>query len=219
MEFLRAATHPSIGGWARMRARAIVPRRVSVAAPLLSLLVGLALFESVAAERSASPVAGRHRLTPQEGLSTLPLAAQGVASAALGADVPAYWISASGTAFQAQNPAERLHMRFGISGVQIGSRHAQVDLSLRGMGYGSSLHAVGRVRPSATGNRVTYAHAGVREWYANGPLGLEQGFMIPRAPSGYPTGPLTLSMAVSGNTPPSVSAICAVPFTRFGSIR
>ena len=32
-------------------------------------------------------------------------------------------------------------------------------------------------------NRVTYAHPGLSEWYVNGPLGLEQGFTIPRAPA------------------------------------
>ena len=54
-------------------------------------------------------------------------------------------------------------------------------------------------------NRVTYAHAGLSEWYANGPLGLEQGFTIPRAPSGHPAGPLTLSMALSGNVHTSLA--------------
>ena len=46
---------------------------------------------------------------------------------------------------------------------------------------------------------MTYAHAGLNEWYVNGPLGLEQGFTIPRAPSGHQAGALTLSMALSGN--------------------
>jgi FG-GAP repeat len=201
MEFLGAATHPSIGGWTRTRARATVPRWLWIAAPLLSLVVGPVLFESVASEHSASPVAAHHRLAPQEGLSTLPLAAQGVASAALGADDPAYRISASGTGFQAQNLAERLHMRFGISGVQIGSRHTQVGLSLRGVGYGTSLQAIGSVRPSARGNRVTYAHAGVSEWYANGPLGLEQGFTLPRRPH-TGEGPLLLSIRLRGSLVP-----------------
>ena len=75
----------------------------------------------------------------------------------------------------------------------------QVGLSLQGVGYGASLHAVGWDAPKASANRVSYAHAGVSEWYANGPLGVEQGFTIPRAPSGHPAGPLTLSMNLSGN--------------------
>ena len=53
------------------------------------------------------------------------------------------------------------------------------------MGYGASLRAVGGVAPRAQANRVSYARAGLSEWYVNGPLGLEQGFTIPRAPSAH----------------------------------
>jgi hypothetical protein len=91
-------------------------------------------------------------------------------------------------------------MRFESSGVQIDSGNMQVGLSLRAMGYGTALQPVDGVRPSASADRVTYAHAGLSEWYRNGPLGLEQGFTVPRAPSGHPAGALTLSMALSGNT-------------------
>ena len=58
---------------------------------------------------------------------------------------------------------------------------------------------MGGVRPSVKANRVTYARAGLSEWYLNGPLGLEQGFTIPKAPSGHPAGPLTLSMTLTGD--------------------
>ena len=49
----------------------------------------------------------------------------------------------------------------------------------------------------ASADRVTYARGPVREWWANGPLGLEQGFDIARRPAG--SGALTLSLAVSGS--------------------
>jgi hypothetical protein len=51
--------------------------------------------------------------------------------------------------------------------------------------------------PVASADRVTYARGPVREWWANGPLGLEQGFDIARRPAG--SGALTLSLAVSGS--------------------
>ncbi len=68
------------------------------------------------------------------------------------------------------------------------------------MGYGGSLVALGDVAPHANANRVVYTRAGLTEWYANGPLGLEQGFKIPRALAGHSAGPLTFAMALSGNT-------------------
>ena len=36
--------------------------------------------------------------------------------------------------------------------------------------------------PRAEANRVEYRRGEVTEWYVNGPLGLEQGFTLARAP-------------------------------------
>ena len=68
------------------------------------------------------------------------------------------------------------------------------------MGYGSSLMTVRRVAPRVKANRVVYQRSGLSEWYANGPLGLEQGFTVARAPAGHASGPLTLTIALSGDT-------------------
>ena len=73
------------------------------------------------------------------------------------------------------------------------------------MGYGSALSAVGQVAPRAKANRVLYERAGLSEWYANGPVGLEQGFTIAKAPSGHRAGALTLSVALSGNAHASLA--------------
>ncbi|MGZ4248082.1 MAG: hypothetical protein ACXVUE_07215 [Solirubrobacteraceae bacterium] len=55
------------------------------------------------------------------------------------------------------------------------------------------------------------------EWYANGPLGLEQGFTLGARPAGRRAGPLTLSLAVSGNVRGKLSRRAdAVTFTRPG---
>ena len=45
---------------------------------------------------------------------------------------------------------------------------------------------------------MRYPHAGVDEWYANGPLGLEQGFTVARRPDGG-VGPVVVSLSVAGN--------------------
>ncbi len=72
-------------------------------------------------------------------------------------------------------------------------------MSLQAVGYGSTVAPVGLVIPSAHANRVLYTHRAVDEWYANGPAGLEQGFTVRHAPSGAARGPLTLSVALSGD--------------------
>ncbi len=74
-----------------------------------------------------------------------------------------------------------------------------MGLSLQAVGYGASLRALAPAAPSAKANRVVYAHGSLSEWYANGPLGVEQGFTVARAPAVHAAGALTLAMALSGD--------------------
>ena len=53
-------------------------------------------------------------------------------------------------------------------------------------------------RLGVAANRVVYAREGVREWYANGPLGLEQGFDLRSRPA-RGSGPLTLAVSLAGD--------------------
>jgi hypothetical protein len=119
------------------------------------------------------------------------MAAQGPVSAALGADQPAYRISG----LRAANPAQRLSLRFSAGGVSVASGATRLRLGLAGVGRPRAMHTVQPVSPRVTGNRATYPHRGVSEWYTNGPLGLEQGFTVRARPAGE--GPLTLSLGLS----------------------
>jgi hypothetical protein len=186
-------------------ARALLPLRALLAAALLSLALGAALYASLNGRRSATPVAVRSHGLSQQGLLSLPPAARGPVSAALGADSPAYGVSATAAGFTASSPAQHLSSSFTSSGVSVATGATRLGLSLRGVGYGSALTALGSVAPRADGNRVFYAHPGVSEWYANGPLGLEQGFTIARQPAGRVAGALTLAIALSGNARASLA--------------
>jgi len=170
---------------------------------VVALILGLALL-------LASPFAlssGRRQSSrPAPGLSSLPTGLQAVASGAIGAASTAYAASPVRAGFVAGNPVQRLRLRFGADGVRVHSAHATIGLALDAIGEGSSLRAVGRVAPSSHANRVTYRHPGFIEWFANGPLGLEQGFSIQRAPSRLGDGPLTLVMGLSGGMRASVLA-------------
>src|SRR3984893_9951019 len=210
-----------------LRARGMVPRHALVIAGLLSLLIGTALYEGFAHERSSVLPAVRSGMSSDARLSRVPLAAQGVVSSALGADSPAYRVSPSGGGFAAVSPAQHLGLHFDRAGVSLSSGPAHVRLSLRAVGYGASLRSLGEVAPRVKANRVIYARAGLSEWYANGPLGLEQGFTIPRAPSAHPAGALALSMALSGNAHASLGAggqsitfsRAGAPVLRYGGLR
>ena len=148
----------------------------------------------------------RHTGPPAPGLSSLPTGLQAAASAALGAASTVYAASPVRAGFAAVNPAQRLRLRFGADGVQVHAGHATMGLALDAIGQGDSLRAVTGVAPRSHANRVTYRHPGFTEWFANGPLGLEQGFSIQRAPSRVGGEPLTLVMGLSGGIRASVLA-------------
>jgi hypothetical protein len=132
----------------------------------------------------------------RSGLASLPLAARGPVSAALGRDFSAYRVAG----LRAWNPSQRLSARFSAAGVTVSSGATRVRFSLRGWGRGTVLRPLARTVPVVRGNRVVYARAGVSEWWANGPLGLEQGFAVPARPTGA-AGLLTLSLSLSGVNP------------------
>ncbi len=140
------------------------------------------------------------------GPASLPLLARAPVSAALGSEEAAYAVAGSAAGLQAANPAQHLHARFGRAGVSVGSGALDENLRLNAVGYGNSLRAVGERAPSARDNRVLYARGGLSEWYVNGPLGVEQGFTVPRAPAAPQAGPLTLSIALSGNAHAALAA-------------
>ncbi len=169
------------------------------AAAVASIALGALLFEGVAGERASMAPSARAGRATHEGLAALPLTAQGPVSAALGSANRAYRVTAARDGSAAVSAAQRLSVRFARAGVSLRSGATSVGLSLRAAGYGVSLRALTSVAPRVEGNRVLYERAGLSEWYANGPLGLEQGFTLARAPSGRSAGVLTLSMALSGN--------------------
>jgi hypothetical protein len=140
---------------------------------------------------SARATASRTAALPQ---------ARGQISASLGADDPAYRVHRLGPhVVRALSAPQRLSARFGSSGVTLRSGDAKLGLRLSAFGFGGSLHTPDDVAPRAAANRVTYVRRGLTEWYANGPLGIEQGFTVER-PSATPAGArLQLRLAVSGD--------------------
>ena len=163
---------------------------------VMALVVGAAVAAGCAAAlHSAAPgETAEHATTARNGLTSLPMAAQGPVSAALGSESGAYRV----TGLQAVNPAQHLHAGFSRNGVTVASGKARLGMTLSAYGYASALEPVGSAPPRAGANRVRYAHGALTEWYANGPLGIEQGFDVAARPAAA-AGPLTLSLALSGN--------------------
>ena len=182
-----------------------MPWRAILTAALASALIGVTITDVLADHRAVSPASATSSV-PQRSIAALPPAARAAASAAIGAGHRAFRVDPLGAgAFAASNAEQQLSARFTRRGVTVSSHGLRISLRLRALGYGGSLETVAPVTPKASGNRVTYAHAGVNEWYANGPLGLEQGFTVQRSARARTSGTFTLSLQLSTNALRSVS--------------
>jgi hypothetical protein len=174
----RASWYRLGGRWAWLSVLGVVLAVVVIGAALVSL-------QPVAANRLRPAARGD--------LGNLPLAARGPISELLGRGSAGYVVRN----LRAANPAQGLHLAFSSRGVSISSAKAKLGLRLSSYGYGDSLRPVAHVAPEMTVNRVSYAHGALTEWYANGPLGLEQGFTLASRP-GAASGPLKLSLSLTG---------------------
>jgi FG-GAP repeat len=169
-----------------------------VALGVLAGLVGGRIVAGSGAVRHG----GRSVSSARAGWGSVPVAARGPVSAALGAAEPAYRVHrAAGGGLVAANRTERLRARFVFGGVSVASAGGWFGLRLSGIGDGRAVARVGPVARSVRANRVSYSYGGVSEWFANGPLGLEQGFTVARAwrPA---SGSVVLSMALGGDLRP-----------------
>ena len=165
------------------------------AAALLCAALAVGAYEALPAGNSTAP-----RRFEQAGLLSLPVAAQAVASGALGAQNPAYRLHAvAGRGFSVASSTHGLQSAFDATGVSVSAGGARVRLRLLGEGFGHGLQPVRPALPRLNGNRVAYSHRDLGEWYVNGPLGLEQGFTLARPPDARRAGALTLAIGLSGN--------------------
>jgi hypothetical protein len=130
-------------------------------------------------------------------LDVLPASTRSYISGALGDDLPAYHLQGNVNGFHSESRG--LSSDFTARGVEISRDDAHVRLYLDSYGHGSDLNKVTSAAATRVGeNRVEYRHAGIAEWYVNGPLGLEQGFTIQQAQKSS-SGPLTVALALTGN--------------------
>src|SRR5262245_63101815 len=121
----------------------------------------------------------------------LPALGQAQVAASIGQDDTAYHALAQPQGFSVDNSGHDLSAAFTSAGVDFHRGPNHWRMSLRGYGYGDMLRDVGAVDPEAAANRVEYRRGALTEWYVNGPLGLEQGFTLERAPSRSNGQPLT----------------------------
>jgi hypothetical protein len=162
------------------------------------LLAALALGAAAILAAGAPPWHTPALTTTPEAAAPSP--ASLAASRGVGSDQHAFWVARSRNGLLAVNTEQRMRARFSAGGVRVAVPGGSVTLALHAVGRGNSLESVSRAKPVARANRVSYGRSGLVEWYANGPLGLEQGLTLrgPPATEAGADGTLGLSFALSG---------------------
>ncbi len=179
------------GRWAWALGNLRSSRRLLAMAAIGALLAGAASAGHSAGVPASGP---RSAVASRAGLAAIPLGARAAVGATLGRVEPAYWFHGP----RAANPAQRLLVGFSERGVRVASGRGSLGLSLVAFGRLGAASPVAPTAPRISAGRVVYARGSLREWYTNSPLGLEQGFDVPRAPAGT-SGVLVFSIAVSGD--------------------
>jgi trimeric autotransporter adhesin len=172
---------------------------VTGTAAMLACALALTAWLGWPAVRQSGTVAVRG--TP----ATLSWTERGALSAAIGGAEPAYRFAG----LTASNPAQSLRATFSRTGALISSRAGRLGITLTGYGNGQAIRRLPATAPRMRSDRITYTRAGVVEWWANGPLGLEQGFDL-RAPPARGGQHVTLSLALSGDLRPRLNLDGAV---------
>jgi hypothetical protein len=142
----------------------------------------------------------------QRDLRSLPIAAQGAASAGLAAKDRDHIVVHHAGVFTAVNASEHLRARFTPSRVTVSSGIVRFAMTLRAVGYGRELRPLTNVRPVAEKNWLEYRHTNVSERYVNEPRGIEQSFLVHRRPIAARRGPLTLALSLAGRIRASLLA-------------
>jgi hypothetical protein len=173
------------------------PVRLVAAVALLcaAVVVAVSLPSAQVRVGGGAPAAVTVPSGPQ--LPIAPLAAVGPISAVLGRDSAAYRVGD----LTATNAEQDMRAQFSSRGVTVVSGRLRLGIALDGYGYAGASGEVAPlapVKPTEQANRVVYAYGALREWWANGPAGLEQGFTVSSRP-GAGTGPLMFSLRLSGN--------------------
>jgi len=181
------------------RPRVLVASLLAVAVVVLAAVLAVGNVASIA----TGPASIRGR---ELGSAQLPTGAALAIARGLGADDHAFWARPGPGGWVARSKPVGISTRFTRSRVAVKTSAGTVGLSLVAERLGGAWRAITKATPTAHANRVVYQRDGLSEWYANTPLGLEQGLTIASAPRAVTSRTLSFGFAISGTLQPRLDA-------------
>ena len=190
-----------------------------------ALVVALALAVSVRPDAPVGPIAHSAGVRTAGRLALQP-AAMAQMSDAIGAKLPSYLVQRRGANVDLGNAAQHLTATFSAGGVWLRGSRGRLHMYLAGVGSGTNVRALALVEPATSANRVVYRRPSISEWYANGPLGIEQEFTVARPSRLQPGGTIELRLAVGGDLRPRMTpdgpgvefTRSSIPVLRYGQL-
>jgi hypothetical protein len=120
------------------------------------------------------------------------------ASSRIGAREQRFWAVHRAAAVVTRSREQALQASFSPRGVDLQVPGGTVGMSLVAVGHGRRLTGVPEPTPTSLANVVSYERGPLTEWYANGPVGLEQSVMLDRRPQPSHGRWLTFAYQLSG---------------------
>lgn len=146
--------------------------------------------EWISGDGSDSNAVAIPEIVAREGLRSskqMPFGVQAAFIRSVQQDAPAGYVAVPvGThEFRLTNPKQGFEGKLDRNGFDLGPREGAWSFSLRTSALGCESALVAPAEPvlESEGNRVRYVRPGMEEWYLNGPLGVEQGFVLDEAPA------------------------------------
>jgi hypothetical protein len=174
----------------RLVARKARPTRGAFAAAAVFVAVAFAAVARDGASTALGPVA-------QSSEHTAAITSGALVSSAIGSRSERFAVRRVRGALTSRGGG--LISTFRARGPVVAVDGGNVSFHFSGLARGAIYARARFASPQANGNRAVYRRGAVREWYANGALGLEQGFVLARRLPGR--GSLTLGLETTGLTP------------------
>src|SRR5580765_5140484 len=177
-------TYESLGWASPLGAGLADQDRAEVGKRLLWVgLVVLAALAALGLARADERLGSMASRPSASAAARLPLPLQAALSHVVGADSPAYAAVGSPTGAMMHNAPQGLNGQFSAAGASVRGLGGEARFRLRSYGYGNALRRVPPTEPLVRANSVVYPRGAVTERYTNGPLGIEQAFVLGRQPS------------------------------------
>jgi Calx-beta domain-containing protein/FG-GAP repeat protein len=191
---------------ARSPPRPMWPRLVALISMLAAVPALLIAVSAGGSPTGAVAAAGAPSAALTHGWQGLSIPSQDGLSAAVGAALPSYRVRRTWYGGTATSVVAGVRVEFNRAGTTVSTGGAEsVRLRAVAAGDAGELRPLAQVEPTVAGNRVRFDRGAVTEWYANQPVGLEQGFTVAR-PAGRRAGIVVVELSAAGGLEPRVAA-------------